>query len=220
MSPGPFDPAFEDLPEEIPIFPLPGVLLLPRGTLPLNIFEQRYLAMTRAALATPQRIIGMIQPRPDDDADDPPAVFKTGCSGRVTEFSETSDGRYLISLAGLIRFDVRDERAMDAGGFRRVAVDYGPYRADLVEESAEIDRDRLLAAVRAYFRGRGLKIDWDAVQHTTDERLVSTLAMGCPFEPNEKQALLEAPDLVRRAEILTTLMEMSAMGAEADGPRH
>jgi Lon protease-like protein len=220
MSAGPFNPVFEDLPEEIPIFPLPGVLLLPRGALPLNIFEPRYLAMTRAALAAPQRIIGMIQPLASETGEERPAVFRTGCGGRLTEFSETRDGRYVISLAGLIRFDVRGERPMDAGGFRWVAVDFGPYRDDLWEDTAEIDRDRLLAAVRAYFQGRGLNIDWDVVQQTSDERLVSSLAMGCPFEPNEKQALLEAPDLTRRTEILTALMEMSAMGADADGPRH
>jgi Lon protease-like protein len=220
MSAGPFDPAFEELPEEIPIFPLAGVLLLPRGTLPLNIFEPRYLAMTRAALAAPQRIIGMIQPLPNAASGNRPAVFRTGCGGRLTEFSETRDGRYLISLAGLIRFDVRREGEMDAGGFRRVDADFTPYRDDLAPDPAEIDRDRLLAAVRRYFQGRGLDIDWDVVQQTPDERLVSSLAMGCPFEPNEKQALLEAPDLTRRTEILTALMEMSAMGAEADGPRH
>jgi uncharacterized protein len=217
---GRFDPGFDALPASLPIFPLTGVLLLPRGRLPLNIFEERYLEMTADALKS-ERLIGMVQPQQGaGDAGDPP-VYRTGCAGRMVSFSETDDGRYLITLSGLARFDIARELPR-AQLYRRVVPDWQPYRADLAPGSGTIDRTRLLAALKPFLERQGVVADWPAVEATPDERLVSTVAMVAPFQPAEKQALLEARDLAERALLLTALVEMSVhSGAErAEGARH
>jgi len=226
MSRNPFDPAFEDLPSVLPIFPLSGVLLLPGGRLPLNIFEPRYLAMTQDAIAG-HRLIGMVQPaeEPGDGQDSPPVhkggapVYGIGCAGRITAFSETDDGRVLLTLSGLARFRILEE--LDPkDGYRRVTVDWSGWREDLQPEAlttGHIDRERLLQALRGYFASTGLSGDWDAIQETPDERLVTSLAMICPFEPSEKQALLEAPDLAERARTMTAIMEMSMLSSGESG---
>jgi len=204
---GVFDPAFEDLPAEIPIFPLTGVLLLPGGKLPLNIFEPRYLNMTSAALAG-DRMIGMIQPTGDNEGAQP-EVYRTGCAGRLTSFSETEDGRYLITLSGYLRFDIRQELPL-RDGFRTVVPDWTPYREDLAEDDSErIDRDRMLRALKGYFAANQVDANWDAIKDTPTDRLVNALAMMCPFQPSEKQALLEAATLVDRADVMVALLEMS-----------
>lgn len=220
MSRGPFDPGFDALPSIMPIFPLAGVLLLPGGKLPLNIFEPRYLNMTRAALSG-DRIIGMIQPTPHRPEAEPPPVYPTGCAGRITSFAETDDGRYLITLAGLCRFDVAEEKPL-LHGYRRVAPDFAPYRRDLeAETDAVIDRMRLCKALKAYFVLQGISADWEAIEKTADEKLVTSLAMICPFEPGEKQALLESATLTERCHQMTALMEMAVLnGAAEDAPRH
>lgn len=204
----PFDPVYEDLPREIPIFPLAGALLLPHGKLPLNIFEPRYLAMTLGALAA-ERTIGMIQPS-DSGVGSNPKVYVTGCLGRISSFAETDDGRFLITLNGLIRFDVVEELAL-RGGYRRVAADYGRYRDDLEppDEVAGMDRDRLLAGLRAYLTRKGAEANWDTIGAADDLRLITSLAMMCPFQPSEKQALLEAPTPADRAEVMIALLEMA-----------
>jgi uncharacterized protein len=220
MAKSPFDPGFEELPRVLPIFPLTGVLLLPGGKLPLNIFEPRYLAMTRDSLATDARLIGMVQPRVPDLDDNRGAseadlkgerkdVYGTGCAGRITEFAESDDGRYMMTLTGLCRFELVEDMS-DKDGYRRVLADYGKYRGDLGgAREATVDRDRLLAAVKGYFTLQGIGLDWESVQATPDERLVTSLAMTCPFGPNERQALLEAPGTTERADIVTTLLEMA-----------
>ena len=210
----PFDPSFENLPREIPIFPLAGALLLPHGTLPLNIFEPRYLAMTLGALAA-GRMIGMIQPN-DAGVGNQPRVYRTGCAGRITSFSETDDGRFLITLSGICRFMVADELAM-RDGYRRVIADYAGYRDDLAaDDAAGIDREALLGALRAYLESTGAQADWDAIEETANERLVTSLAMMCPFRTSEKQALLEAPDIGERARTMVALLEM-ALGEGSGG---
>ncbi len=217
---GRFDPAFDALPASLPIFPLTGVLLLPRGRLPLNIFEERYLAMTADALKG-ERLIGMVQPQEGaGDAGDPP-VYRTGCAGRMVSFSETDDGRYLITLSGLARFDILRELPR-AALYRRVVPDWEPYRADLAPATAAIDRARLLATLKPFLERQGVVADWPAVEATPDERLVTTVAMVAPFQPAEKQALLEARDLAERARLLTALVEMSVHGGteRAEGARH
>jgi hypothetical protein len=222
MAEHPFDPPFERLPGSIAIFPLSGAVLLPRGRLPLNIFEPRYLAMTRDALAGEHRLIGMIQPLEPETADpaDHPAIYKTGCAGRIISFNETDDGRFQIVLAGLARFDVGEEIATTAG-YRRVAADWSRYRRDLDDDAGAIDRPRLLARLRDYFKVSGLKADWSAVEGAPDERLVTTLTMVCPFRPSEKQALLESPDLASRAAVMTTLIEMALTERGGENqPRH
>ena len=215
-----FDPTFGELPDRLPIFPLPGVLLLPGGRLPLNIFEPRYLAMTQRALAGP-RLIGMIQPRDDSSFETGlRPVYPVGCAGRLVAFQETDDGRYLITLAGLIRFRVARELARDEEGFRWMEPDFASFRADLVPDSGGFDRAALLGALKVYFQRHGLEADWQAVEKADDERLVTSLAMLCPFDPSEKQVLLEAADLSRRAEAMTAILQMAAHqpAAEGDGP--
>ena len=209
---GVFDPLFENLPTEIPIFPLTGVLLLPGGKLPMNIFEPRYLNMMSAAL-TGDRLVGMIQPTGDNEGDQPD-VYRTGCAGRLTSFSETEDGRYLITLSGYIRFNIRKELPL-RDGFRTILPDWAPYRDDLAEDvSVGIDRDRMLRTLKGYFSANQVDADWDAIRETSTDRLVNALAMMCPFQPSEKQALLEAESLVERADVMVTLLEMSVAASD------
>ncbi len=213
----PFDPEFEELPEEIPIFPLGGALLLPGNRLPLNIFEPRYLNMTAAALAAPQRLIGMIQPQQEQTGPGEPEIYRTGCAGRIVSFGETEDGRYLITLQGLIRFAVDGELAR-RDGYRRVRARFGAFRDDLGEPAAKIavDRERLLNALRAYLRQQNVDANWEAIEGTEDSRLIDSLAMMCPFRTSEKQALLEAPGTAERAEIVMTLLEMALLESPLD----
>ena len=205
-----FQPRFENLPTEFAVFPLPGVLLLPRGRLPLNIFEPRYLAMTEDSLAT-GRMFAMIQPdQALPDTSNGPALHRVGCLGRLSSFSETDDGRLLITLTGLARFSVVSEIDMRRG-YRRVIGDFSRYRADMNEpDGSAIDRNGLLEALRGYFAHRGVEPNWDAVNRLADDALVVTLAMVCPFEPIEKQALLESPGEAERADTLLALLRMGA----------
>ncbi|CAO3413022.1 LON peptidase substrate-binding domain-containing protein [Azospirillum doebereinerae] len=222
MNRNPFDPTFDRLPRSLPIFPLAGVLLLPRARLPLNVFEPRYLAMVEDALGG-GRMIGMIQPTDPECRKRDPAVYETGCAGRITSFSETEDGRFLITLTGVSRFAVQRE-IEGQQGYRRVTPRWDRFAGDLEPESCgEVDRGRLLAGLKAYFRVQGLSVDWQAIETTLDERLVNSLAMICPFSASEKQALLEAPDLPERGKLLIGLVEMAILdGHDGDGaaPRH
>ena len=205
------------LPSILPIFPLTGVLLLPRGRLPLNIFEPRYLAMARDALAG-ERLIGMVQPSDPQAAGDNPPVYPTGCAGRITSFSETDDGRFLITLTGISRFHIREELPL-LEGYRRVVPDWRDFARDLAgDDEPSFDRERLLRGLRAYFQHHRIEADWDAITSVPGERLVTSIAMICPFEPSEKQALLEAPDLGERAQLLTAIVEMAALNPPRDGP--
>jgi Lon protease-like protein len=214
----PFDPVFEELPAVLPVFPLPGALLLPGGRLPLNIFEPRYLAMVRDALAG-ARLIGMIQPSEEAEDVGAAALYTTGCAGRIVAFSETEDGRYLITLAGLVRFEVARELEPQ-GGYRRVEPDFAPWRGDLDEDPGDIDRARLFEALHGYFEATGIEGDWSAMEETGDEALVASLAMACPFDPREKQALLEAPTLPERARTMTTILRMAAHDGGAAALHH
>jgi Lon protease-like protein len=215
-----FHPSVEDLPEEFAVFPLEGALLLPRGRLPLNIFEPRYLAMTEDALAA-GRMFAMIQPDPAAPATPHgPGLYHVGCLGRLSSFSETEDGRFLITLAGLIRFTVADELAMRRG-YRRVRGDYTAYHPDLDLEPRPIgvEREAILAALRGYFARRGIEANWDAIRRIPDDMLVITLSMSCPFEPPEKQALLEAATDMDRAMALLALLQMGAAASDEPGGR-
>jgi Lon protease-like protein len=204
------------LPAILPIFPLTGVLLLPRGRLPLNIFEPRYLAMTRDALAG-ERLIGMVQPSDPSASGSNPAVYPAGCAGRITSFAETEDGRFLITLTGTSRFRISEELPL-LEGYRRVVPDWSGFSRDLEgEEDSSFDRERLMRGLRAYFQHHQISADWDAVGSVPGERLVTSIAMVCPFEPSEKQALLEAPGLDERARLLTTIVEMAALDRPRDG---
>src|SRR3954447_14005880 len=211
----PFHPYPEDLPAEFAVFPLTGALLLPRGKLPLNIFEPRYLAMILDSLAA-GRMFGMVQPDPNASAlEHGPGLYRVGCLGRLSSFSETDDGKLLITLTGLIRFTIDSEIDMHHG-YRRVRGDFSRYidDLDLSAPPAAMDRDKLLAALRGYFAQRGVDANWDAIRRMPDDALVVTLAMACPFEPVEKQALLEAPTPAERAATLLALLQMGAAGPD------
>lgn len=202
-----------ELPDAIPVFPLPGALLLPFGQLPLNIFEPRYLAMVDDALAG-DRMIGMIQPEDPEAADRDPALYSIGCGGRITSFSETDDNRYLITLSGLCRFAVIGEQPLK-DGYRRAAVDWTRFADDMETLSNnDLPRERLLPALRDYCHTRNIAADWKAIEDAPSYQLVTSLAMLCPFAPNEKQALLESPGLVERAELMISLMAMAALDGD------
>lgn len=203
------------LPSVTPLFPLSGALLLPEGQLPLNIFEPRYLRMVDDALGG-DRIIGMVQPR-NAAAEDDKLLYGVGCAGRITSFVETGDGRYLITLTGLQRFRIVDELEADTP-YRMARVDWSEFDVDahLDRTGEAVDREAFLDVMHDYLEAEGLKTDWDAVDEAPIEALVVSLAMGCPFAPNEKQALLEAKTTADRAECLMALMEMSGAD-EPDG---
>ena len=199
-----------DLPENIPVFPLEGVLLLPRGQLPLNIFEPRYLAMIDDALRDGRRLIGMIQPDPAHaSAGDKPVLFKVGCAGRITQLAETGDGRYLIQLTGVARFHVERELNV-ATAYRQCQVSFTPFADDFTARKGEdeVDRESLLKALSTFLKVNRLKTDWKDIENAPNEALVNALAMMSPFSAAEKQALLEAPDLKSRAEILIAVTQM------------
>ena len=194
-------PDIDKLPAEIPIFPLKRVVLLPHTSLPLNIFEPRYLAMTNDAMAH-GRLIGMIQPREDGQ------LFTTGCAGRITSFAETDDGRYQITLKGVCRFHLIEQMPEQTGGFLRARVDWQSFTQDLAPESTvDVCRDAMMQTLRVYLDKMGMLCDqWDNMRSISCERLVSTLAVICPFGANEKQMLLEARDLPARMKILHALL--------------
>jgi uncharacterized protein len=211
----PFHPTRDALPAECAIFPLPGALLLPRGRLPLNIFEPRYLAMVEDSLAL-GRMFAMIQPDPNAaPTEHGPGLYQVGCLGRLSSFSETDDGRFLITLHGLTRFAVAEELP-GRRGYRRVRADYTAYPTDLtgVTEPSGVEREALLRALKAYFAGQKFDANWDAIDRMPDESLIVTLSMVCPFEPAEKQALLEAPTEADRAATLLALLQMGAAGSD------
>lgn len=208
-------PRVEELPTEFPVFPLTGALLLPHGKLPLNIFEPRYKAMVEDALAAP-RMFAMIQPDPNATVGPSgPGLYRIGCLGRLSSFSETDDGRYLITLTGLQRFAIDAELPMRRG-YRRVRADFSRFAADLdaTPTLQGVEREPLLAALRAFFTHRGIDANWDAIRKMQDEALVVTLAMVCPFEAAEKQALLEALTDSDRAATLLALLQMGAAGPD------
>ncbi len=206
-----------DLPQIIPVFPLDGALLLPHAALPLNIFEPRYLNMIDDALAG-ERIIGMVQTRPGGTRAHP-LLSDVGCAGRITSFSETGDGRYLITLTGMARFRVGRELA-GVGPYRQVTPDFTPYEADLAPPGDDDGFDRIvfLAALKAYLDHRGLDIEWDGAREAPGEALVNSLAMALPFDAAEKQALLEAPGLAERRATLIALLEIDARDDDDDAP--
>ena len=202
-----------ELPDTLAIFPLAGVLLLPFGQLPLTIFEPRYLAMTADALGG-ERLIGMIQPLDPHHSDANPPLYRLGCAGRITTFAETDDNRFLITLTGLCRFAVSEELALK-DGYRRVRPDWTPFAGDLREpEPASVPEKRLKSALEDYLRAQGIDADWKSIATAPGDRLVTSLAMACPFAPNEKQALLESPRLADRAELMISLMAMSVLDGE------
>ncbi len=205
-----------DLPATIPIFPLPGALLLPRGRLPLHIFEPRYLAMLDDAMKTPHRLIGMIQPGADSGSLEN-GLHSVGCAGRLTAFSETEDGRYMITLSGRSRFRITSETP-GFTPYRRADVSWDGFDRDLgaPETDPDFDRSAFLPMLMRYFEAQSLSTDWDNLSEAEDELLINSLAMLCPFDPEDKQALLEAPTLSDRRETLVTLIEFSLRSGDGE----
>ncbi len=208
-----------DLPDTIPIFPLPGALMLPRARLPLHIFEPRYLAMLDDCMKTRERLIGMIQPRTVPGGSSA-RLHAIGCAGRLTAFSETEDGRYMITLTGVSRFRMASE-VEGFAPYRRANVTWSGFERDLgpTETDAGFDKPAFLDLLQRYFRAVDLSTDWGSLKEAEEELLINSLSMLCPFAPEEKQALLEAPSLATRRETLVTLMEFvlrSQGGASED----
>ena len=210
-----------DIPEEVPVFPLSGALLLPGAQLPLNIFEPRYLAMFDDALSS-HRMIGVIQPSLDDAGSGKGPVddlCSVGCLGRITAFSETGDGRYVVTLSGVCRFRVNEEPATGRKPYRSCRI--SPFLGDLdaIDSGAQVDRKALLESFRAYLEANNLEADWESVEQASTESLVNSLSMMSPYGPAEKQALLEAEDLKMRAETLIAITEI-ALARDSDDYGH
>jgi uncharacterized protein len=208
-----------DLPEVIPVFPLPGALLLPRGQMPLNIFEQRYLAMVDDALRDGHRLIGMIQPDvAHSHNEEKPELFRVGCVGRITQLAEAGDGRYILELTGIARFRIKEELTA-LTPYRQCKVDYFPYIDDFTARKGEeaVDREALIEVLRDFLKANNLKVDWEGVESAPNEALVNALAMMSPYGAPEKQAMLEAPDLKTRAEILIAVTEMDLAKKRTSG---
>ncbi len=207
-----------DLPETIPVFPLPGALLLPRARLPLNIFEPRYLAMLDDTLRTQHRLIGMIQPAMLPEGRVSPRLHRIGCAGRVTALQETEDGRYLITLSGVSRFRMTEPQE-GFSPYMRARVEWSSFERDLgrCENDPDFDRSRFLKVLARFFDTAQLSSDWDSLKEAEEELLVNSLAILCPFDPEEKQALLEAPTLANRRETLVMLMEFALRGGSDEG---
>ena len=206
----------KDLPGVIPVFPLPGALLLPRARLPLHLFEPRYLAMLDDALKSDARLIGMVQPHKVPGRGDK-GLHRIGCAGRVTQFSETEDGRYMITLSGLSRFRVVSE-VEGFQPYRRCSVSWEGFEADRgdTEKDRSFNRPAFMSLLDRYFSARGLSADWQTLKEAEDELLINSLSMLLDFEPEEKQALLEAPSLATRRETLVTLIEYTLRGGDAE----
>ena len=208
-----------DLPDIVPVFPLPGALLLPRGQMPLNIFEPRYLAMVDDALRSGHRLIGMIQPDAAHSSNpERPALFHIGCVGRITQFGETGDGRYLVELTGVSRFTVLEELSVTTP-YRQCRVDFFAFVDDFTARKGEelVNRPEVLRVLSDFLKANNLKVDWDGIQRAPNEALVNALAMMSPYGAAEKQALLEAADLKTRAEILIAVTEMELAKKKTSG---
>ena len=208
-----------ELPEIIPVFPLPGALLLPRGQMPLNIFEPRYLAMVDDALRDGHRLIGMIQPDISHSKDEAkPELFRVGCVGRITQLAESGDGRYILELTGIARFNVVEELNVSTA-YRQCRVTFAPFADDFVPRKGEeaVDRSALLIALSDFLKANDLKADWEGIEKAPNEALVNALSMMSPYGAAEKQALLEAPDLKTRAEILVAITEIELAKKNTEG---
>ncbi len=213
MDKNPYAPPLSSLPESLPIFPLPGVLLLPHGQLPLNIFEPRYVAMIEDALSS-NRMIGMVQPKSDD------TLYQTGCAGKITEFAETPDGRYIINLSGINRFRIESELDTICA-YRIVKPDWSDFQNDAqIPKCLGVCRETLLSHLCSYFKAQGMSCDFNKFSEIEDSKLITTLAMVCPFEAREKQALLEQVCHVERAKTFMTMLEMAvSQNSSASTPK-
>ena len=220
ISEDPFGVRFEELPKELPIFPLPGAMLLPHGRMPLNIFEPRYLKMVMDCLKQ-SRLIGMVQPlellsEPIPEKTD---LFHVGCAGRITEFAESSDGQFIITLTGICRFEIKEEFG-ENGFYRRVNPDFSGFKKDLSFDSPEINRDGIFSVLKDYLKLKGIKIDITDFNNVEDRFLIPTLGLINPFGFLEKQAILEAPDVGEMSKIIISLMQMELKSPNSASTKH
>lgn len=211
----PYDSS-QELPDTIPVFPLEGGLLLPRGEMPLNVFEPRYLQMIDDVLRT-HRVIGMVQPDAEEQEGMKPSLYSCGCAGRITAFGETGDGRMVLTLTGIARYRIVEELAADTP-YRQCRVSYEPFAQDFIngEGEDEVDRAGVLKTLRDFAEVHSLKVDWRGIESASNDALVNALAMMSPFGPREKQALLEAVDLKSRADVLIAITEIEMARREGD----
>lgn len=214
-------PAFADLPQTIPVFPLPGLLLLPGAQLPLHLFEERYRDMIRDAIKA-DRTIGIVQPRDPNNSEWAPTLYGIGCLGRIVSFRESEDGRYYINLTGVCRFDVTGEITGETQ-YRRMTVDYTRYEKDMAADRDDatglIDRTTFMPSLKSFLTQFDVNVDWDALEKVDDAPLLRSLAMTCPFEPSEKQAILEAETSADRGRLITALIQMAAADVGDDEER-
>jgi Lon protease-like protein len=216
----PFAIPYEDLPSALIVFPLPGALLLPNGRLPLNIFEPRYINMVEDALGE-RRLIGMVQTRDPYEGLVPEGsdLFAVGCAGRIVSFAETADGRFMLTLEGICRYRIVNE-IEGRRGYRRMKVDFSPFKDDLLDTDWRLDRETFLPALRRYLEARGIGVEWKAIEAAPDHLLIASLGMMCPFDLKEKQALIEAPTVAEMAELMRSLMDMATLGTEQSSAKH
>lgn len=206
-----------DLPQAIPLFPLTGAILMPRGVLALNVFEPRYLNMIDDALGA-ERLIGMIQPAIGEENEATPQLCDVGAVGRITAFSETDDGRYLITLTGVCRFDLDQELEVDTP-YRQAIVSYDAFAEDFApSHGRSIDRESLIASLKTYAALHGFQVEWDAVEQAPTETIVNVAAQVCPFDAAAKQALVEAITLEERAKALIALLEWDSASDDQQRP--
>lgn len=207
----------DELPDILPVFPLEGALLLPRGELPLNLFEPRYLQMFDDALRS-HRLIGMVQPDAGEEGGTQPSIYGCGCAGRITAFGETGDGRYVVTLSGVARYRILEELVADTP-YRQCRVSFAPFAQDFTEGEGEenVDRAAVLKTLRDFADVHSLKVDWRGIESASNDSLVNALAMMSPFGPREKQALLEAPDLKTRADVLVAITEIEMASRSGEG---
>ena len=194
-----------DLPSKLPIFPLPGAIVLPSGSLPLNIFEPRYVAMVEEVLGK-HRMIGMIQPLTSSEASSED-IYPVGCAGKITSFTETSDGRYLLELSGILRFRVKKELDL-INGFRNIIPDWQPFLSDLEEDKKNVDISELLTQLQTYFDKNNINVDFSEISRISPIQILASIPQICSFKPNEKQAILEAITTESRVKILVSLLKM------------
>ena len=210
----PFAPEFKTLPESLAIFPLSSAFVLPSGQLPLNIFEPRYIQMIDDAMRG-NRLIGMILPKADQGSAKVPALEKTGCAGKIVDFSETGDGRYLITLSGVYRFDVAEELTTSKM-YRMVQPDWAPYENDIKASGClGLNREKLMPLLKDFFKQHKMECSWEAIEDATDGKLITCLSMICPLEHQERQALIEAKNCKSRAELFMGILEIAVSSGKA-----
>ncbi len=202
-----------ELPNILPIFPLPGAVLLPQGTLPLNIFEPRYVSMVEKVLGG-DRFIGMIQPF-SGNLKEKDKLYPVGCAGKIMSFTETNDNRFLIELEGVIRFKIKTE-CEEVDGYRNIVPEWKTYANDLEVSKEELDISALLAELKLYFKKTNINVDYEELSKVSSQHIIASVPQICSFKENEKQAVLEANTYYDRMKVLISLLKMYSTSNESE----